>query len=103
MPHEEGHTQTTQIPAVQLPVGAVPNPQAGTSKDVLDLFLGLLLDELPIEVLFFTGVKYVLSCFIAIISLLLVLLLMIQKDVLQMPCRCMNHHFRSMHHHYVVF
>ena len=37
MPHEEGHTQTTQIPAVQLPVGAVPNPQAGTSKDVLDL------------------------------------------------------------------
>ena len=38
MPHEAGHTQqTTQIPAVQLPVGAVPNPQAGTSKDVLDL------------------------------------------------------------------
>ena len=38
MPHEAGHTQqTTQIPAVQLPVGVVPNPQAGTSKDVLDL------------------------------------------------------------------
>ena len=38
MPHEAGHKQTTsQIPAVQLPIGAVPNPQAGTSKDVLDL------------------------------------------------------------------
>ena len=37
MPHEPGHTQTTQVPAVQLPVGVVPNPQAGTSKDVLDL------------------------------------------------------------------
>ena len=38
MPHEAGHTQqTTQIPAVQLPVGVVPNPQAGTSQDVLDL------------------------------------------------------------------
>ena len=43
MPHEEGHTQTTQIPAVQLPVGAVPNPQAGTSKDVLDLVLFCIL------------------------------------------------------------
>ena len=28
---------TSQIPGVQLPVGAVPNPQAGTSKDTLDL------------------------------------------------------------------
>ena len=28
---------TAAIPAVQLPVGAVPQPQAGTSKDVLDL------------------------------------------------------------------
>ena len=38
MPHEPGHQpQTTQVPAVQLPVGVVPNPQAGTSKDVLDL------------------------------------------------------------------
>ena len=35
MPHEAGHKETTQlIPAVQLPVGAVPNPQAGTSKDI---------------------------------------------------------------------
>ena len=30
-------TTTTAIPAVQLPVGAVPQPQAGTSKDTLDL------------------------------------------------------------------
>ena len=28
---------TQRIPAVQLPVGAVPQPQAGTSKDTLDL------------------------------------------------------------------
>ena len=28
---------TSVIPAVQLPIGAVPNPQAGTSKDTLDL------------------------------------------------------------------
>jgi hypothetical protein len=28
---------TTAIPAVQLPVGVVPNPQSGTSKDTLDL------------------------------------------------------------------
>ena len=26
---------TQQIPAVQLPVGAVPNPQAGASQDTL--------------------------------------------------------------------
>ena len=30
-------TTTQKIPAVQLPVGAVPNPQSGTSKDTLDL------------------------------------------------------------------
>ena len=28
---------TSIIPGVQLPVGAVPNPQAGTSKDTLEL------------------------------------------------------------------
>ena len=28
---------TTAIPAVQLPVGAVPTPQSGTSKDILEL------------------------------------------------------------------
>ena len=28
---------TQKIPAVQLPVGSVPNPQSGTSKDTLDL------------------------------------------------------------------
>jgi len=28
---------TTAIPAVQLPVGAVPSPQSGTSKDILEL------------------------------------------------------------------
>ena len=28
---------TQEIPAVQLPVGVVPNPQSGTSKDTLDL------------------------------------------------------------------
>ena len=37
MPHEAGHTTTVPIPAVQLPVGVVPNPQSGTSKDALDL------------------------------------------------------------------
>jgi hypothetical protein len=37
MPHTATHTPTTAIPAVQLPVGAVPQPQAGTSKDTLDL------------------------------------------------------------------
>ena len=33
MPHEAGHIATQQIPAVQLPVGVVPNPQSGASKD----------------------------------------------------------------------
>ena len=28
---------TTAIPAVQLPVGVVPSPQAGASKDTLEL------------------------------------------------------------------
>ena len=28
---------TSAIPAVQLPVGVVPNPQSGTSKDTLEL------------------------------------------------------------------
>ena len=28
---------TSAIPAVQLPVGAVPTPQSGTSKDILEL------------------------------------------------------------------
>jgi len=37
MPHITGHVPTTTIPAVQLPVGVVPNPQSGTSKDTLDL------------------------------------------------------------------
>ena len=27
---------TQKIPAVQLPVGAVPNPQSGASKDTLE-------------------------------------------------------------------
>ena len=41
MPHEEGHEEeqaTTQVvPPVQLPPGVVPNPQSGTSQDVLNL------------------------------------------------------------------
>ena len=36
MPHEAGHIATQQIPAVQLPVGVVPNPQSGASKDTLE-------------------------------------------------------------------
>ena len=28
---------TTEIPAVQLPTGVVPQPQSGTSQDVLEL------------------------------------------------------------------
>ena len=41
MPHEAGHEEeqaTTQVvPPVQLPPGVVPNPQAGTSQDILNL------------------------------------------------------------------
>jgi len=37
MPHEAGHTNKAIVPQVQLPVGVVPNPQSGTSKDTLDL------------------------------------------------------------------
>ena len=42
MPHippnpEAGHTNTAVVPQVQLPIGVVPNPQSGTSKDTLDL------------------------------------------------------------------
>ena len=41
MPHEEGHEEeqaTTQVvPPVQLPPGVVPNPQSGTSQDILNL------------------------------------------------------------------
>ena len=52
MPHEAGHETddaTPQvIPPVQLPVGAVPSPQSGTSQDVLNLAKQQAINELNI-------------------------------------------------------
>ena len=61
----------------------------------LCLFLGLLLVELPILVLFLTGVKYSFPTFLAIILLLLVHLLMIQMDFQPMP-----HKYKYLRYHY---